>query len=311
MKLIVGTDFSENARAAGITAAALAGRWSDTLALAHVLDESMSQRLPEEVRETLAASTNDRLHSEAVDFGSQGVKVEEHMLSGAPEQALADLATRSDARLLIVSSLGHRPGEWLLGSVAERTADFSPVPTLVVRSAAPFEAWTRGERPLKVFVAVDFSDASDKALQWVKHLISAGPCDVVLGYVDSPLGERSRLGLGWDAVERENPPEVQAILKRELRERAETVLGKVDLGVPIRPELGPARHPSGRNGVRGRGRPSRRRHTSTPWRQSALASLHLESAVALCPDERALRPSNLCGSDSSTQCSDSPGARCS
>ena len=104
MKLVIGTDFSENARAAGITAAALARRWSDTLALAHVLDESMSQRLPQEVRETLAASTNDRLHSEAEQLSSDGVKVEEHMLSGAPEQALADLATRSDARLLIVSS---------------------------------------------------------------------------------------------------------------------------------------------------------------------------------------------------------------
>ncbi len=238
MKLVIGTDFSENARAAGVTAAALAGRWSDTLAVAHVFDDSMSHRLPGDVRETLAASTCDRLHSEAVDFGSQGVKVEEHLLSGAPDQALADLATQSDTRLVVVSSVGHRPGEWLLGSVAERTAEFSPVPTLVVRSAAPFEAWTRGERPLKVFVAVDFSDASDKALQWVKHLISAGPCDVVLGYVDSPLGERSRLGLGWDAFERENPPEVQAILKRELRERAETVLGKVDLGVRSDPSLG-------------------------------------------------------------------------
>ena len=57
MKLVVGTDFSENARVAGITAAALARRWSDTLALAHVFDDSVSHRLPGDVRETLAAST--------------------------------------------------------------------------------------------------------------------------------------------------------------------------------------------------------------------------------------------------------------
>jgi len=238
MKLVVGTDFSENAKAAGMTAAALARRWSDTLALAHVFDDSMSQRLPGYVRETLAASTSDRLHSEAVHLGSEGVKVEEHMLSGAPEQALVDLATQSDARLVIVSSVGHRPGEWLLGSVSERTAEFSPVPTLVVRRAAPFEAWARGEKPLKVFVAIDFSDASDKALKWVKHLIDAGPCEVVLGYVDWPLGERSRLGLGWDAFEHHNPPEVQNILRRELRERAEAVLGKIDLRVRSDPSLG-------------------------------------------------------------------------
>ena len=80
MKLVVGIDFSKNARAAGITAAALAGRWNETLAVAHVVDDSVSHRLPGDVRETLAASTSDRLHSEAVHLGSEGVKVEEHML---------------------------------------------------------------------------------------------------------------------------------------------------------------------------------------------------------------------------------------
>ena len=107
MKLVIGTDFSENARAAGITAAALARRWNDTLALSHVLDESMSQRLPEEVRETLAASTNDRLHSEAVDFGSQGVKVEEHMLSGAP----ALVSRKVKSRLPTPIAMGAAPLE--------------------------------------------------------------------------------------------------------------------------------------------------------------------------------------------------------
>ena len=238
MKLVVGTDFSENARAAGITAAALARRWNDTLALAHVLDESMSQRLPEEVRETLAASTNDRLHSEAEQLSSDGVKVEEHMLSGAPEQALADLATQSDARLVIVSSVGHRPGEWLLGSVAERTAEVSPVPTLVVRSAGPFEAWARGERPLKIFIAVDFTDASDRAVQWVKNLIAAGPCEIVLGYVDWPLGEEPRLWLGWTPLPSHEAPEVQTILKRELRDRAVTLLAKTDVRVRSDPSIG-------------------------------------------------------------------------
>ena len=238
MKLVVGIDFSKNARAAGITAAALAGRWNETLAVAHVVDDSVSHRLPGDVRETLAASTSDRLHSEAVHLGSEGVNVEEHMLSGAPEQALADLAIRSDARLLIVSSVGHRPREWLLGSVAERTAELSPVPTLVVRSAAPFEAWVRGEKPLKVFVAVDFSDASDRALKWVKHLIDAGPCEVVLGYVNWPLGEEPRLGLGWMPLLSHEAPEVQTILKRELRDRAVTVLGKTDVRVRSEPSMG-------------------------------------------------------------------------
>ena len=48
--------------------------------------------------------------------------------------------------------------------VAERTAESAPVPTLVVRDAAPFEAWARGERALKVFVGVDFSASCAAAL---------------------------------------------------------------------------------------------------------------------------------------------------
>ena len=240
MKLVVGIDFSKNARAAGITAAALAGRWNETLAVAHVVDDSVSHRLPGDVRETLAASTSDRLHSEAVHLGSEGVNVEEHMLSGAPEQALADLAIRSDARLLIVSSVGHRPREWLLGSVAERTAELSPVPTLVVRSAAPFEAWVRGEKPLKVFVAVDFSDASDRALKWVKHLIDAGPCEVVLGYVDWPLGEEPDWGLAGMPLLSHEAPEVQLFSSAncgsgghgagaDVRVRSEPSMGRPDV----------------------------------------------------------------------------------
>ena len=238
MKIIVGTDFSKSARAAGTAAAALVRRWNGTLLVAHVFDDLASGRLPSDIRATLAASTNDRLHDEAVHLGSEGLKVEEHMLSGAPEKELADLAVRSEARLVVVSSVGRRPGEWLLGSVAERTAEFCPVPTLVVRDADPLSAWAAGDKPLKVFVAVDFSSASDKALKWVKHLMDAGPCEVVLGYVDWPLGERSRLGLGWDPLEHRNPPEVQHILRRELRERAEAVLGTVNLNVRSDPSLG-------------------------------------------------------------------------
>lgn len=238
MKIVFGTDFSDQATAAGMAAASLARRWNGTLLVAHVFDDSVSSKLPVEIRETLAASTNDRLHSEAVRFNAEGLKVEEHMLSGAPEKALADLVAKSAARLVVVSSVGQRPGEWLLGSVAERTAEFCPVPTLVVRDAEPLKAWAAGEKRLKVFVALDFSSASDKALKWVKHLMDVGPCEVVLGYVDWPLGERSRLGLGWDALENHNPPEVQHILKRELRERAETVLGTVNIDVRSDPSLG-------------------------------------------------------------------------
>ena len=108
-------------------------------------------------------------------------------------------------RLLVVGSLGRRSGEWLLGSVAEHAAMRAPVPTLVVRSALPFEAWARGERPLKIFAAFDFTGTAEAALRWIKGLVAAGPCEVVVGYVDWPLGEAARLGIAGQFLRSHNP----------------------------------------------------------------------------------------------------------
>jgi hypothetical protein len=64
---------------------------------------------------------------------------------------------------------------WTLGSVSEEISEAAPVPTLTVRSAKPFEAWARGERALRVFVAADFSPSSEAALHWVSKLREIGP----------------------------------------------------------------------------------------------------------------------------------------
>jgi nucleotide-binding universal stress UspA family protein len=240
MKIVLGTDFSEAARVAGVAAAALARAWGDTLAIAHVFDDSVTRGLPQDVRETIAASMSDFLHSEAVRLGSEGLKVEEHILSGAPEQALANLASQSKTRLVIVSSLGRRPEGWLLGSVAERTADINPLPTLVVRSSAPFEAWARQERPLKIFAAFDFTGAAEAALRWIKCLTAAGPCEIVVGYLDWPLGEARRLGITDQLLFTHNGPQVQRILERELTERVGDLLGEGVARVRVEPNVGRA-----------------------------------------------------------------------
>ena len=162
------------------------------------------------------------------------------MLSGRPDEALLELASGSDVRLLVMASLGHRANEWLLGSTAERVAERAPVPTLVVRSAAPFEAWGRGERVLKVFVAFDFTGASVAALRWMKSLSAAGSCEVIVGYNDWPLGETARLGITDPFLLGHNPPQVQRILERELSERAGAVLGEGVARIRVEPSVGRA-----------------------------------------------------------------------
>ncbi len=238
MKIIVGTDFTENAAAAARAAAALARRWDDTLILAHAADESLGEYYPSDLRKTLDAATRDQLAGEAARIARTGLHVEPHLLSGTPDEALSRLADAEGCRMIVVSSLGHRPGEWLLGSVAERTAERSPAPTLVVRSSEPFQEWAFGDKPLRIFVAFDFTELAEMALHWVKHLASVGPCDVVIGYIDWPLSESTRLGVGWPPLQHHNPPEVQAILKRELSERAAKLLGHVPVRVRSEPSMG-------------------------------------------------------------------------
>ena len=59
----------------------------------------------------------------------------------------------------------------------------------------PFKTWARGKAPLKIFAAFDFSGRAETALRWIKDILVAGPCEIVVGYVDRPVGEAARLGI--------------------------------------------------------------------------------------------------------------------
>src|SRR5680860_322839 len=163
--IICGTDFSENARQAANAAAALATRLSTPLLLVHATGVLIQGSTPD-AYDAVIASFRERLHEEAARLRGLGATVEASLFAGAPDEVLVQLAQQRHARLLVVSSLGLRATpRWLLGSVAERTAESSPVSTLVVRDAAPLETWAHGERSLKVFVGTDFSASADAALR--------------------------------------------------------------------------------------------------------------------------------------------------
>ena len=238
MKIICGTDFSEHAEQASRAAAALARRLGDTLVLANVWDETLGEGLWHDFHDRMSAAVRNRLYNHAVRLRKTGVSIEEEIRSGMPDVELAKLASGLDARLLVVGSLGRRSSEWLLGSVAEHAAMRPSVPTLVVRSAVPFEAWASGERPLKVFVAFDFTGTSEVALRWIKDLAAAGPCEIVVAFVDWPLGEAGRLGITSLFLLTHNPPQVQQILERELAERVGVLLGEGVARIRVEPSLG-------------------------------------------------------------------------
>ena len=77
-----------------------------------------------------------------------GTRVEEKFLSGSAFDELVTAATKFKAGLVVLGAVGHGLARRvLLGSVAERTAESSPIPTLVVRptggSLPGFAASTR------------------------------------------------------------------------------------------------------------------------------------------------------------------------
>ena len=241
--ILCGTDFSGNARQAANVAAALAMRLSAPLVLVHAKG-TLSHAATPDVNDALTTSLREGLYQEAERLRGLGATVEEHLSDGAPDDVLVQLAQERHARLLVVSSLGLRaPARWLIGSVAERTAESSPVPTLVVREAAVFEAWARGERSLKVFVGTDFGASSDAAVRWVAELRQIGPCEVVAGYVAWPAGEAARLGVSGQVGLGGNLPEMQSMLERDLREKVTRVLGEDDVCVWVRGNWGRADHP--------------------------------------------------------------------
>ena len=143
MRIICGTDFSQPAQAAANAAAALAVRLDDNLLLVHVEENAGLAALSPQVLADFSDRVAERLHEEAGRLRQLGAIVKDRLLTGLPDEKLAELSRQPRTRLVVVSSLGRRaPARWLLGSVSERTAERAAVPTLVVRDATPLVAAT-------------------------------------------------------------------------------------------------------------------------------------------------------------------------
>ncbi len=238
-RILCGTDFSPGAKAAANSAAALAQQLNSVVVLVHIVEQSLLSLLPAGMRKSFLASSYERLAKEAERLRKQGAAVEESFSVGRSEELLVEQARTSAASFIVLSSLGSRaPERWLLGSVSERTAERATVPTLVVRDADLLVAWARGERPLRVFVAFNFTLTSEAALRWVAELQAVGPCSITVAYVDWPPKERARLGGKGPLPLAENPPETQRLIERDVAVRATELLGSAPSKIRVAPGWG-------------------------------------------------------------------------
>ncbi len=240
MTIICGTDFSEGGRPAAVAAGALAKKLADgDLWLVHVLDRAAIDGLSTAAREEAEARAFERLTAEAQRLKERFSLPEVHrvVLQGVASDRLAELAASKEATVLVVASEGHGASPlYRLGGVSERVAAASTVPVLVVREAAPFEAWAEGRRALRVVVGVDWTSSASAAVRWVKKLRAAGSCHVVVTHVYYWGEGSARYGLKPLGSFAEADAPTEALIARDLATRVGDLGGEGP--VTYRPKLG-------------------------------------------------------------------------
>lgn len=227
MTVVCGTDFSEPAARAVDAAAEFAAAWKEDLVLVHSLEYPAAEDAG--VRSILEAErrrVESRLAQEAARLAAHGLKVGTEIGMGASDVVLLAAATVRGARLVVVGALGGRGGSlWRLGSTADRVAQTSRFPVLVVREAASIAEWARGRRALEVLVGVDRTPSSDAAVGWVGEIESPGRCRVTCGHVYWPPEARGKQRAGEGLPIGTGHAEVEAALASELRARIEPLRG--------------------------------------------------------------------------------------
>jgi nucleotide-binding universal stress UspA family protein len=135
--------------------------------------------------------------------------------------------------LIVVGALGQRGGRgrWLLGSIADRVAQASPVPVLVIRDPAPLVAWADGARALRILVGAELASTAKAALRFASSLRALGPCEVLVAHVAFPPAVHQRHGIPGATPLDHLRPEAAALLERDFRDWMASVpeLGEAQL----------------------------------------------------------------------------------
>lgn len=242
MKILVGTDFSPNAAEAAAVAAALARRFNDSLELVHATLPPVADGMPVEVWQPVEENLRKQLKAEADRVKTGGLNTAATLEVGGASDVFKRLARPGQTRLIVVSSVGRVAlRRVLLGSAAERIAEAAAVPTLVTRQVQPFREWAEGKRPLRIFVAADFTTGSDAALAAAREFAEHGPCEITVGYTDRPEDDGERLGIPARPDDPgENPPALTLALQRDLRDKVAAVFGSQRVTLLVEPHAGNA-----------------------------------------------------------------------
>lgn len=236
MAIVFGTDFSEHATVASLAAIALAQRTGEMLHLVHVLEYG-SAGGSAAILEAMEREASARLEQHAAELRRRGGEVKTHLLNGAPDEVIVDLASQVHASLIVLSYHGQRAPRWRIGSVVDRVVQAARCAVLVLRAPQPIEAWARGQRSLRLLLGLNFSAPSDAAVAWVRRMRAQGPCEVIAAHHYWGVDAHTRYGLPL-SPEADVTPEAEQALRRDLTARMGDMSGSGSVWVQLVPGLG-------------------------------------------------------------------------
>jgi nucleotide-binding universal stress UspA family protein len=228
MSIICGTDLSQASLGALAVARALATQQGEReVVLVHVVAGEPSN-------DELVA-LRARLEAHASTPRTPPVRAE--IVTGAADEALVAFAESSD--LIVIAAQSHLDRSFSrLGTTAARVIARTHVPVIVVRDPAPWLAFARGDRPLKILLGIDESATCDIGVQWTLGLGKRGPIEVVLGAIYYPDDAATHYGLPARALV-EADPEIERLMERDLIRRFRgTAEGAASPGVTARARRG-------------------------------------------------------------------------
>ena len=183
LKILIATDFSAGARAAGRRAARLAAASGGEIVALHVFDPQVFEHTTDEIvaeERNSAQLLLDELCGELNRGGTRAtgmlVDRERH-----PDEIIVDVAESEAAGLVVLGSTGRTGMERLfVGSIAERVVQSCGVPVLIARGEADGD-FTR------ILCATDFSEHADRALTTAFELAAPGATIDVLYAIEPSI----------------------------------------------------------------------------------------------------------------------------
>lgn len=207
MSIICGTDLSRASNGALDVAVALAGlRGDDEVILVHVAGTDAD--------DALRARLDAQAAGVATTRGT--VRTRTELVPGTIEDSLASFADTVGASLIVVARSGE--GKAKVGSAANTIVSHSHVPVICVEDPAPWLAFAKNERPLRLLVGIDDSATCDLGVQWTHSLRALGPVEVIVGAIYYPDDAAAHYGVHADNVV-DRVPEVEAMMSRDLLRR--------------------------------------------------------------------------------------------